>query len=200
LFPPLDTKELALSELYALADICNIEPLHYQQIIAEIEKQISDSCLPDTEPDEDEPATFPDYRRLVPELVTEQDAADINLLLPQLTAMKKPLAIGDLAMITRRSYVLIARNETGTIVGMGSLHLCHKLTGTMGTIEDVVVDASLSGHGIGTALVTKLINAARTCGIKKLELTSNSTRVAANHLYKKLGFELRETNHYRMAL
>ena len=87
-------------------------------------------------------------------------------------------------MIAERSFVLVSRDETGIIVGMGSLHLHHKLTGTMGTIEDVVVDASLSGRGIGTELITELIAAARTCGIKKLELTSSPARVAANHLYR----------------
>jgi N-acetylglutamate synthase-like GNAT family acetyltransferase len=183
-----------------LADICNIEPLQYRQIIAEIEKQISDSGLPNTGSNEESSAASPKYHRLVPELITKQDAADINLLLPQLTTMKKPLDIRDLAMIASRSFILVTRGETGTIVGMGSLHLHHKLTGTMGTIEDVVVDASLSGRGIGTELITELIAAARTCGIKKLELTSSPARAAANHLYQKLGFELRETNHYRMIL
>jgi N-acetylglutamate synthase-like GNAT family acetyltransferase len=200
LFPPLDTKELALSELYVLADICNIEPLQYRQIIAEIEKQISDSGLPDTEPNDDGSATFPKYHRLAPNLITEQDAVDINLLLPQLTTMEKPLDIRDLVMIASRSFVLVARDEAGMIAGMGSLHLHHKLTGTMGTIEDVVVDTVLSGRGIGTALITKLIDAAHACGIKKLELTSNPARVAANRLYQKLGFNRVNTNHYRMIL
>ena len=136
--------------------------------------------------------------RLIPMLVTDHDTAEVNKLLSQLTTMKKPLAIQDLRMIAEKSFVLVSRDEEGSIMGMGTLHACHKLSGTIGTIEDVVVDASLSGRGIGTELILQLIAAARICGIKKIELTSNPKRLAANYLYQKLGFELRETNHYRM--
>jgi len=133
-------------------------------------------------------------------LVTNRDTAEVNALLSQLTTMNKPLVIQDLRMIADRAIVLAFRNEECSIMGMGTLHVCHKLSGTIGTIEDVVVDASLSGRGIGTELILELIAAARECGIKKLELTSSPARAAANHLYQKLGFELRETNHYRMTL
>ncbi len=79
-------------------------------------------------------------------------------------------------------------------------HITQRMTGLKGIIEDVVVDASLCGHGVGTALVVRLIGEAVAQGTKKIELASNPTRGAANHLYQKLGFELRETNHYRMLL
>jgi ribosomal protein S18 acetylase RimI-like enzyme len=46
----------------------------------------------------------------------------------------------------------------------------------------------------------RLIALAREYDAEKIELTSNPNRTAANHLYQTLGFELRETNHYRMIL
>jgi ribosomal protein S18 acetylase RimI-like enzyme len=46
----------------------------------------------------------------------------------------------------------------------------------------------------------RLIALAREYDAEKIELTSNPKRTAANHLYRKLGFKLRETNHYRMTL
>jgi len=137
---------------------------------------------------------------LIPILITNRDTAEVNVLLSQLTTMEKPLLIQDLRRIAERSSILAFRNEECSIMGMGTLHVCHKLSGTIGTIEDVVVDASLSGRGIGTELILHLIAEARVFGIKKLELTSNPARAVANHLYQKLGFKLRETNHYRMTL
>jgi ribosomal protein S18 acetylase RimI-like enzyme len=41
---------------------------------------------------------------------------------------------------------------------------------------------------------------AKELGCKNINLTSSPNRVAANALYKKLGFEIRETNVYRKIL
>ena len=64
-------------------------------------------------------------------------------------------------------------------------------------IEDVIVDEPSSGRGIGAALTEAMIDHARHRGCKTIELTSRPTREAANHLYRKLGFEVRDTNVYR---
>jgi ribosomal protein S18 acetylase RimI-like enzyme len=54
--------------------------------------------------------------------------------------------------------------------------------------------------GVGAALTKAMIDRARSLGCKTIELTSRPTREAANHLYRKLGFEVRETNVYRYDL
>jgi len=41
------------------------------------------------------------------------------------------------------------------------------------------------------------MNYARENGAKSVDLTSKPSRIAANKLYRDLGFELRETNVYR---
>jgi ribosomal protein S18 acetylase RimI-like enzyme len=133
-------------------------------------------------------------------MVTRATVEEVNLLLTQLTDSPRILTANEIKAITWRSKMVVALDEHNAIKGMATLAVIHKLTGDTAVIEDVVVDASSSGRGIGTALVMKLIDLARACGIKKLELTSNPARAAANHLYQKLGFELRETNHYRMNL
>ena len=67
-------------------------------------------------------------------------------------------------------------------------------------IEDVVVDDGARGLGLGTALCHAAIAKAKTLGATSVNLTSRPSRVAANRLYQKLGFELRETNVYRCRL
>ena len=67
-------------------------------------------------------------------------------------------------------------------------------------IEDVVVDNSARGQGIGEALVKRAIEVAREKGVQYISLTSSSAREAANRLYMKVGFKKRETNAYQMKL
>ncbi len=50
---------------------------------------------------------------------------------------------------------------------------------------------------IGTKLLEEVFNICKKEDITYLELTSNSSRVAAHHLYKKLGFNIRNTNVFR---
>ena len=64
-------------------------------------------------------------------------------------------------------------------------------------IEDVVVDAAARGHGAGLGLVEAAVEHAKAIGSKSVDLTSRPAREAANRLYKRAGFVLRETNVYR---
>jgi len=73
-------------------------------------------------------------------------------------------------------------------------------TGRRALIEDVVVDESVRGLGIGVALTTAALDHARSVGVTTVDLTSRPARVAANALYKKVGFTQRETNVYRFNL
>jgi ribosomal protein S18 acetylase RimI-like enzyme len=67
-------------------------------------------------------------------------------------------------------------------------------------IEDVVVDESARGRGVGEALNREALDRARGLGAKTVDLTSRPSREAANRLYQRLGFEPRETNIYRYSL
>jgi ribosomal protein S18 acetylase RimI-like enzyme len=64
-------------------------------------------------------------------------------------------------------------------------------------IEDVVVDERARGRGIAAALTREALALAARDGARTVELTSRPDREAANRLYAKLGFRLRETNVYR---
>jgi ribosomal protein S18 acetylase RimI-like enzyme len=70
-------------------------------------------------------------------------------------------------------------------------------TGVRAWIEDVVVDQSARGRGVGEALSRRALELAAQAGARTVELTSRPSREAANRLYRRLGFEARETNVYR---
>jgi len=64
-------------------------------------------------------------------------------------------------------------------------------------IEDVVVDGSARGSGVGEALSRAALAEAARRGAKTVELTSRPSREAANRLYQRIGFVRRDTNVYR---
>jgi ribosomal protein S18 acetylase RimI-like enzyme len=70
-------------------------------------------------------------------------------------------------------------------------------TGVRAWIEDVVVDESARGQGVGEALNLRAIEIAQGLGATTVDLTSRPSREAANRLYQRIGFVQRETNVYR---
>lgn len=121
-------------------------------------------------------------------------------LVPQLGAHKIAPTHEELEELIRSqgSTLLIARepDEKGSIAGLLCLTVYRVPTGLRSIIEDVVVDESLRRRGIGEALVRQAIELARAEGVEAVSLTSNPKRVAANRLYRSMGFELRQTNAY----
>lgn len=97
--------------------------------------------------------------------------------------------------------IFVARESVGNkIVGMLTLIIFCAPSAKKGQLEDVVVDENYRGKGIGEKLIIAAINQAREENVKRLDLTSNPKRVAANSLYQRLGFKIRDTNVYRMEL
>ncbi len=95
---------------------------------------------------------------------------------------------------------LLARGDDGAIVGVATLATFPIPTAVRAWIEDVIVDEASSNQGIGRLLVDALVEHARALGAKTVDLTSRPSREAANHLYRKAGFEPRDTNVYRFDL
>jgi ribosomal protein S18 acetylase RimI-like enzyme len=121
-------------------------------------------------------------------------------LVPQLTNSSPPPTPEELDALvhSESSTLFIARDAaSGGIVGMATLVLYRVATGLRGYIEDVVVDSTARGQGIGESLTHACLNAAKKAGAPQVGLTSHPGRVAANVLYKKMGFEQRNTNVYR---
>jgi ribosomal protein S18 acetylase RimI-like enzyme len=124
----------------------------------------------------------------------------LSHLLPQLSSSPPP-TLDELALITTNpeSVLFVARLE-GRIVGSLTLIFYRIPTGLKSWIEDVVVDESARGHGIGELLNRAALDEARRRGAKAVSLTSRPSREAANRLYQRIGFESRPTNVYRYDL
>jgi ribosomal protein S18 acetylase RimI-like enzyme len=129
---------------------------------------------------------------------TNELVTALEKLIPQLT--RRPAwELDDLrALIESPSVLLIARHpdQSGPIVGAGTLGIFRTPTGLHAHIEDVIVDHSARGQGIGEALVSQLLSIAGEMGVDGVSLTCNPAREAANKLYEKMGFRKWETNLY----
>ena len=134
---------------------------------------------------------------------TIRDLKDINNLLPQIAQKPHLLNIGELRKVTGQKgcRLIIARDgRAGRIVGASALTLVYIPTGLITTVEDVIVDEKYRGFGIGRKLTQKMIDVAKKQRAKHISLTTNPAREAANAMYKKMGFLLKETNYYRINL
>jgi ribosomal protein S18 acetylase RimI-like enzyme len=131
--------------------------------------------------------------------VSDELVAALARLVPQLSSSAKPPRREELTEIVSSSSttLLVARDDAGTIIGSLTLALFRTPTGTRAWIEDVVVDETTRGQGIGEALVQAAIRVATESGARTVDLTSRPSRDAANRLYEKVGFRQRETSVYR---
>jgi ribosomal protein S18 acetylase RimI-like enzyme len=130
--------------------------------------------------------------------VTDELVEACRRLLPQLSSAAAALDADQLARIVdhQANTLLVARDQ-GAIVGMLTLVTFPLPSGLRVRIEDVVVDQEARGHGVGTALTMAAIDLARQQGARNVDLTSRASRAAANRLYQRLGFQLRDSNVYR---
>jgi ribosomal protein S18 acetylase RimI-like enzyme len=126
----------------------------------------------------------------------------ITRLVPQLSSSAKPPTAYDLETIVESpaTTLFVARDDGGQIIGSLTLAVFRVPTGVRAWIEDVVVESSARGSGIGSALVGAAVTAARRAEARTVDLTSRPDRADANRLYQRLGFERRETNVYRLSL
>jgi ribosomal protein S18 acetylase RimI-like enzyme len=125
-------------------------------------------------------------------------------LVPQLSASAAVPNVGQVREIVESpcTTLLVARDraQSGRIVGSLTLAVFRIPTGVRAWIEDVVVDSTARGRGVGEALNREALRIAVSRGARTVELTSRPSREAANRLYERLGFQRRETNVYRRVL
>lgn len=125
------------------------------------------------------------FKRLIPQLVGRDDYPSFE-------------SLNDI--INSENVKLLVAIDNDKIIGSLSIAIYLIPTGKKAIIEDVIVDESARGKGVASRLMDRAIEIARENGVRKIELTSNPTRIAANKMYVKYGFKVRETNFYRLDL
>ncbi len=129
----------------------------------------------------------------------EELTAALEHLVPQLSTSNPPPTLDAVQGMLAHGAItqFLARRDDGSIVGVATLATFPIPTATRGWVEDVIVDEASNNQGIGRMLLDAMVARAKELGCKTVELTSRPTRGAANHLYTKAGFEVRDTNVYR---
>jgi GNAT superfamily N-acetyltransferase len=79
------------------------------------------------------------------------------------------------------------------VVGFCSLTVKHNLwvQGFLGNLDEMIVEESYRGQGIGGKLVKRITEIAKEKNCKRLELESSFHREEAHKFYEELGFEKR---------
>ncbi|MCO8128602.1 GNAT family N-acetyltransferase [Acidimicrobiia bacterium EGI L10123] len=134
--------------------------------------------------------------------VTDELLAAFERLIPQLSSSSPPPSADELVDIVTSpaTDLFLATDDDGTILGTATLVTFRIPTGRRAWIEDVVVDDAARGLGVGGALTQAMVDRAEELGCTTVDLTSRPTREAANRLYQREGFEVRDTNVYRRKL
>lgn len=115
---------------------------------------------------------------------------DILSQLTQLGQVKDPVAIFR-KMKTHGDYkiFIIHDKNSSKVIGAATLHIENKFIhngGSVGNVEDVVVDLNHRNRGFGRILVEKCIEEARNHGCYKTKLTCSEKNV---QFYEKVGFK-----------
>lgn len=138
------------------------------------------------------------------QIVTESSSELLDAmhsLVPQLSTSAEPMTLSELGEVVASpgTTFFVARDETG-ILGTLTLITFRIPTGVRAWIEDVIVDSGSRGLGVGEALTLAAIERARDAGATSIDLTSRPSREAANRLYQRIGFAVRDTNVYRFSV
>ena len=149
----------------------------------------------------------PPSRITVTPLMTysDTDAAAIGALLPFLSDAfdGTPVSEDLLRAIITSPYheQLVARDEQYKIVGTATL------TYVMGAgiqrkawLEDFVVDTSMQGAGVGSALWDAMLRWCQEHNIHQMAFTSNPKRIAAHAFYSKRGAEIYNTSYFKKTI
>jgi ribosomal protein S18 acetylase RimI-like enzyme len=132
---------------------------------------------------------------------TDELANAFARLIPQLSSTAVPPNREVLSDIIGQpsNTILLARDRSNgrQIVGTLTLVIFRIPTALRAWIEDVVVDSSARGRGVGEALTKEAIRIAQSRGARTIDLTSRRSREAAHRLYEKVGFAVRDTRVYR---
>ena len=78
----------------------------------------------------------------------------------------------------------------GAVAGFASVHMDQQLhhASLVGELQELIVDETVRGRGIGAALLAAAQDAARAAGCSHMELNSGFARSAAHAFYERHGW------------
>src|SRR5215472_10863843 len=135
--------------------------------------------------------------------LTPEVVAGLARLLPQLNPN---LPVPDMARLERLladpAVTLLVATDGGQMVGTTTVIVYTTPFWIKARLDEVVVDASARGTGVGEALVMKALEIGRQKGAQVAELQSGRgpNRDAAHRLYERFGFKIRDSDVMRIRL
>ncbi|MFD2158426.1 GNAT family N-acetyltransferase [Rubritalea tangerina] len=134
--------------------------------------------------------------------LTPEITEAFHRLTPQLADIPVPNDAQLTTVIHSEASTLFLMHDASNnaIIGTATLATYPIPTDNRTWIEDVIIDHTYRGKGLGQHLINHLHNFARQSGIHTINLTSTPSRLPANKLYQSLGYAQRNTNAYRISL
>src|SRR5579872_889749 len=126
-------------------------------------------------------------RRLLPQL-------NPNLPLPTRERIQR--------LIADPAVTLVVARDGDRIVGTATVIVYTTPYWIKARLDEVVVDAGARGKGVGEAIVRHCLDVGRRKGAQVAELQSGrgEVRAAAHRLYKRIGFQVRDSDIFRISL
>jgi GNAT superfamily N-acetyltransferase len=124
-------------------------------------------------------------------------------LLPQLNpTLPVPTMERLQALVADPAATLLVARDGDEIIGTATVIVYTTPFWIKARLDEVVVDRSARGKGVGEAIVNACLDMARERGAQVAELQSGRgpAREVANRLYRRMGFQLRDSNLYRITL
>jgi GNAT superfamily N-acetyltransferase len=119
---------------------------------------------------------------------------------PDLTKQTKGLEL--LIKNNEMATIQVARNTLGKVIGMVSAQLLISTAqgAASAWIEDMIVDSSYRGHGIGKKLLQQALAWVKTKGATRAQLLVDTANTDAIDYYKHLNWESTQLQAYRVFL
>jgi ribosomal protein S18 acetylase RimI-like enzyme len=197
--PRAELEPLPLADLHALAREAGVSRYRLLRRDALIDTLSGNGQRPQAPPAQASVQTERPSIRIEEAAEASQElAGQVASLVPQLSSSAARPSAADLERVVGQAATsLLVAREDGAVVGMLTLVTFRAPTGVRARVEDVVVDEGSRGRGVGEALVQEALRRASEGGARTVELTSRPQRDAANRMYERIGFRLRDTRVYR---
>lgn len=134
---------------------------------------------------------------LMPSDLTADIQNQVAALYRQLNPDNVQRALAEI-LVPQNNVIFVICKIDDAIVGTALLSTYKVISGYRGMVDDVVVDATQRGKGIGRKLMEKLLEEGKKIGLDEILLFTGHHRAPAIGLYTSMGFELRNSGLYSL--